>query len=149
MANTSSAVDRSARRRYYFQRRFQNRVFAKLASFFVAEAKRAGVTKKDIAERLNKDPAQVTRWLSSPTNLTLDTISDLLFALDAEPQPFEIARFSEATRQNYCHPLMSKALHNVGMVRHLSVDAKSSGEFMVITLPWTEGSAEAKVKMAS
>ena len=49
------------------------------------------MSRKDIAAKLRKDPAQITRWLSSPTNLTLDTISDLLLACGAECE-FSIVR---------------------------------------------------------
>jgi transcriptional regulator with XRE-family HTH domain len=114
MVDTSKILDRSKRRRFYFNRRFQNRVFAKLISFIAEEGERAGVTKKDIANRLEKDPAQITRWLSSPSNLTLDTISDLLFALDAEPQPFEIRLFSEMPAPNFAHSLIRTLTHNEG-----------------------------------
>lgn len=42
----------------------------------------AGVQRAAIARRLGKDPAQVTRLLNAPGNWTVDTISELLFAID-------------------------------------------------------------------
>src|SRR5208282_3088978 len=39
------------------------------------------VTKKELAIRLGKDPAQITRWLSAPSNFELDTLSDILLAM--------------------------------------------------------------------
>jgi len=42
----------------------------------------AGVTRANIARRLGKDPAQVSRLLNSPGNWTIDTIAELLFAID-------------------------------------------------------------------
>lgn len=36
------------------------------------------------AAALEKDPAQITRWLSAPSNFELDTLSDILLALGAE-----------------------------------------------------------------
>lgn len=83
MANTSNEP-LSERDIYYFRQRFQNRVFQAVVAYFADRAETLGVTKKQIAERLGKDPAQITRWLSGPGNLTLDTVSDLLLALDAE-----------------------------------------------------------------
>jgi hypothetical protein len=42
----------------------------------------AGVPRGAIARRLGKDPAQVTRLLSAPGNWTIDTVAELLFAID-------------------------------------------------------------------
>ena len=89
---------RRPREIFYYRKRHKNRVFAALASFFAEEAERTGVSKKDIAARLGRDPASITRWLSNPSNLTLDTISDLLLALDAEAEPPEIVRFENRGR---------------------------------------------------
>lgn len=42
----------------------------------------AGVMRSQIAKRLGKDPALVTRQLSAPGNWTIDTISEYLFAIN-------------------------------------------------------------------
>lgn len=97
---------KTARDIFYYRRRLKNRIFARLSSFFAEEANRTGLTKRDLALRLDKDPAQITRWLSGPSNLTLDTLSDLLLAMDAEADPPVIARFSERAAPNYVHPLI-------------------------------------------
>jgi len=94
----------------YYEQRFRNRVFAKLISFVTEEARKQGLTKKDIAQRIRKDPASVTRLLSNPSNLTLDTISDLLLAFDAEAEPPEIVLFKDRRPPNYVHPLIVKTL---------------------------------------
>jgi transcriptional regulator with XRE-family HTH domain len=107
MVATTKTEAKSARDVYYYRRRLKNRIFARLAAFFAEEAKRTGLTKKDLAERLNKDPAQITRWLSGPSNLTLDTLSDLLLAMDAEADPPQLVRFSERVTPNYVHPLIA------------------------------------------
>jgi hypothetical protein len=38
------------------------------------------MSKADLARSLGKEPSQITRWLGSTGNLTLETLSDLLFA---------------------------------------------------------------------
>lgn len=108
MADTSKTEPKRLRDIHYFRQRFRNRVFGKLVSFFAEEAERSGVTKKEIANILGRDPSQITRWLSQPSNLTLETISDLLLALNAEPEPPEIVRFSDRVAPNYAHPLIAR-----------------------------------------
>lgn len=122
MANISESHKKSRRDISYFRQRFKNRLFGKLANFFVEEAARTGVTKSDIAFRLDKDPSQITRWLSNPGNLTLDTISDLLLAMDAEAEPPAIIRFSERTKPNYAHPLIARATGVDALKRPVSSD---------------------------
>jgi len=92
---------------FYFRQRNKNRLFEKLVTFFASEAERTGITKKDIAARLGRDPSQITRWLSAPNNLTPDSISDLLLALGAE-MDYEVAKFEERPQPNYEHPLISE-----------------------------------------
>jgi hypothetical protein len=94
----------------YYRRRQQNRVFAALAAFFAEEAAKGNISKKEIAEALNRDPAQITRWLSAPSNLQLDTISDLLLAMGAE-MDHSIVRFTERAKPNYVHPMLTRYVH--------------------------------------
>lgn len=61
----------------YFRHRLKQRIFQAL----LKEFKRSGVTKADLARRLGKEPAQISRLLSGPGNVTLETVSDVLFAL--------------------------------------------------------------------
>lgn len=107
MAGTSKISPVSERDIYYYRQRAKNRIFELLTSFFAEEAERTGVTKRDIAERLRRDPAQITRWLSSPSNLTIDTISDLLLSLGAE-MDYSVGKFAERAQSNEMHPLIAQ-----------------------------------------
>lgn len=40
--------------------------------------------KKDIAARLGKDPAQITRWITRPEQLSLKSLGYLAYALDCD-----------------------------------------------------------------
>lgn len=42
----------------------------------------SGVNKATLAKRLNKDPGQMSRLLGAPGNWTIDTVAELLFAID-------------------------------------------------------------------
>lgn len=67
----------------YFQARNKNRVYELVLSEFV----RSGISQATLARRLGKKPDVVCRWLGAPGNWTLDTVSDLLFAISgAEPE---------------------------------------------------------------
>lgn len=109
MANTSKLNSMKRRDVAYYRQRQKNHVFTALVDLFAQEAERRGLTKKQLAETLSKDPAQITRWLSAPSNFELDTLSDILLALDAE-MDHRIVRFSERPKPNYAHPLIAKYL---------------------------------------
>jgi len=73
----------------------------KIHSLLLEALHKSGLTKSDLAKRLNKRPEQITRWLSEPGNLTLDTLSDLVFALrgDFIKVSFEDALSKEKSNQ--------------------------------------------------
>jgi len=110
MENTSKTTRPISRRdRAYYRRRQQNRIHAALAEFFAEEAAAGRITKKQLADLLEKSPAQITRWLTEPSNYESDTISDLLLGMGAE-MDHRIVRFSDRAKQNYLHPLAAKVM---------------------------------------
>jgi len=115
MTSSTKNAAKSVRDSAYYRKRYQNRVFAGLVDFVTKEAQSAQLTKKDIAERMNKDAGYLSRLLSQPSNLTLDTITDLLLAFDAEAEPPQIIKFSDRTAPNYIHPLIARAVHADGI----------------------------------
>lgn len=74
----------SAGHRAYFRARFRNRLHAAVLSCFMDASCQDGLTKATISRRLGKRPEQITRWLGAPGNWTLDSISDLLLAMNCE-----------------------------------------------------------------
>ena len=66
----------------YFQERLKGRVFSFIFSEFLKQqAQNPEITQACIARRLRKRPEQINRWLSGPSNWTLETISDLVLAI--------------------------------------------------------------------
>jgi hypothetical protein len=66
----------------YFQARHRGRVYDTVIDEFL----RSGISQATLARRMGKKPEQINRLLGAPGNWTLDTVSDLMFAISgAEP----------------------------------------------------------------
>ena len=61
----------------YFQARNKRNAYDLVLEEFEA----SGLSQADLARRLGKGTDVICRWLSGPGNWTLDTLSDLLFAI--------------------------------------------------------------------
>jgi hypothetical protein len=70
-------------KRVYFQTRLRNRVFNFILNKFLEETKN-GLTKAGLARRIGKTPDVINRMLGAPSNLTLDSVSDLLIGIAAQ-----------------------------------------------------------------
>lgn len=83
----------------YFEQRFRNRIYEAVIHALETECKNKKWKRKDIAERIGKKESQISRWLSGPGNWTLDTVSGLLYALDAELD-FKVTFFRDKKKKN-------------------------------------------------
>ena len=70
--------------KYYFRQRFKDRIHDAVIGALDNASVTSGIRKTDIAKRLQINPSQVDRWLADHTKWEIDTISDLLFAVDSE-----------------------------------------------------------------
>ncbi|NOG72908.1 hypothetical protein [Roseicella sp. DB1501] len=87
----------------HFRQRQRNRLYEAVVKAIEAAAAERGVRRKDIAETLGKEPSQISRTLAGPGNWSIDTVSDLLFAIDAE-MDFDVVRFEDRRKGNRFHP---------------------------------------------
>jgi hypothetical protein len=69
----------------YFRERLRNRLHELVLLEFLRQEDTYRLTKKELAERIGRRPEQVIRWLGTPGNWTLDTVSDLLLGMASEP----------------------------------------------------------------
>lgn len=56
----------------------------KAHSYLLDLFKESGLSKAEVAKMVGKKPEQITRWLAGPGNLTLDTLSDLIFVMKGQ-----------------------------------------------------------------
>lgn len=65
-----------------FRQRFRNHVHDQILTLFLDLQGEQQISQKGIAERLGFHPSRINRLLSDPANMTLDTISDLMLAMN-------------------------------------------------------------------
>lgn len=68
----------------YFRGRLSNRVHELVLSEFAKQEQANKTSRAELARKIGRKPEQITRWLGSPGNWTLDTISDLLLGMGLE-----------------------------------------------------------------
>ena len=90
----------------YFQERFRARIYDLVVRELEAYKAR-GATQAQLARRIGKRADQISRWLSNPGNLTLDTISDLLLGLSGGELKMEVEHPTRAPIENYRTPAWS------------------------------------------
>ena len=120
----------STREITYYNRRLQNAVFNEIVKAIVEEVKAGRISRAMLAKRIGKEPPQITRWLSGPSNLTLDTISTILLGMNAVLDA-KVVFSRDISVPNYVHPLvdalesvmppdLSQTVHQIGTLGEVS-----------------------------
>lgn len=66
--------------------------------------KESGISQSDLAARLGKDKALLSRQLSTPSNWTIDTIAKMLFAIDGSVLVLSTMDPDTPSAANYTQP---------------------------------------------
>lgn len=82
----------------FFREHFRGEINDQLIESFEA----SGLSKADIARKLDRRPEQITRWLSAPCNLEIDTISDLALSMGLVPK-IRLEKIAENNCNNMVH----------------------------------------------
>lgn len=125
MENTSKFEALNEGDKAYYRQRQRNRLHESVISLFVRRAEQQGLTKSDLAFITGKDKSIITRCLSAPSNLTLDTISDLMLAMDAE-MGFEVLEFSE--QEKLCHNFVHELLIDCDRNQNIWLTVRRDGQ---------------------
>lgn len=84
----------------YFRARNRNNAYHAV----IQEFQDSGLSQATIARRLGKRPEIINRLLGAPGNWTLDTISDLLFAISGAEATYELNYPLENAPRNLTQP---------------------------------------------
>lgn len=132
------------RLRAYYKQRFQQKAFARLAKAFAERAEEFDLTKSGIAVLVDRDKAQINRLFAHPSNMTLDTYSELALALNFEPTLL-LEDLNEDPRHNYSHPAYSQRDKVVDSMQSKKLRAKATSEVLDTGLTKTTGEATVTV----
>jgi transcriptional regulator with XRE-family HTH domain len=80
----------------FFCRTNQNRYHSMLLGLL----KESGLTQKKVADKLGLDQGQINRWLSSASNLTINTVTKLMLAMGVDLDDPTYTTFDELRTEN-------------------------------------------------
>lgn len=95
-----------------FAARNRNHAYDAVINALELAAQAKGMTRRDIADAIGRKPSQVSAWLSGPSNWTLDTVSDLLWAVGAT-MDYSVTFNEDRPKENIYHP--AAVAHVAGM----------------------------------
>lgn len=75
------------RTRAFFRARLCGRIYSLVLEEFARREQANEISRATLGRKIERDSAQITRWLGSPGNWTLDTVSDLLLGMGMELSP--------------------------------------------------------------
>lgn len=84
----------------YMNERHRNNVH----SFILGCLRESGITQAELARRLGKKPELISRKIGSPGNWTLDSVSELLFAINGCEPSYSVRDVLSLPKKNFGPP---------------------------------------------
>lgn len=84
----------------YLRARNRHRLYSVIIDLF----QKSGLTQAELARRSGKPPETICRWLATPGNLRIDSLSDLLFAIDGAGPIYGIDHPLDRPTRNMVRP---------------------------------------------
>lgn len=122
--SNSKELEIPARAKAYFRARLSNKIHSLVLSEFSKQESIGVISKASLARRVGKKPEQITRWLGSSGNWTIETLSDLLLGMGLEPS-ISLKKISDA----YSSPSINKS--NEKIVFIISDDNVANKQSMI------------------
>jgi hypothetical protein len=94
----------------YFEEQLRRRLHSVILDAFKRRAKERGLTQKQLARRIHRSPVTVNRWLSTSSNLTLDSIAVLMVGLGMDFDEFPFTPIEKTVRPAVETPLYRRAM---------------------------------------
>lgn len=92
-------------KRIYLQERLRHRLYDLIMGEFIKhQSMNSKFTQASLARRIGRRPEVINRWLSTPGNWTLDTVSNLLAGISGAELGLLVNRLSEYPKANYTRP---------------------------------------------
>ena len=114
----------------YLNQRVRNSFYDYVLRRFHDAAERENLTKTKLAKRLGITPSRVTRLLGSPSNWTLDTVSELLVGICREELQPQSEPYLERATRNYSSDDLSQTLAHTQQLGWKKRDEKMIGSQM-------------------
>jgi hypothetical protein len=92
----------------YFRARLAHRIHEVVLTEFDQLEDAGEINRAELARRIGRRPEQLTRWLNTAGNWTLDTLSDLLLGMGYEPT-FGVSRLVDTADQRLARNANSAA----------------------------------------
>ena len=73
----------------YFRERFRDRLHSAILEAFLIRSQEKNLKRQDLAARIHRTKGQISRWFSAPSNITLDSISDLMAGMGMDFDEFK------------------------------------------------------------
>ena len=113
----------------YICERVHNNYYHYVLRKFLEAAKKDGLTKAELARRINSSPDIISRLLGAPGNWTIDTVTKLLVGICREENPHSMPYLGRAKRNRKASDRFSNEAESKGPIppdRTQSADSTSS-----------------------